>query len=76
MNIEYVDTRQAADILQLSSHRQVYAITDKAGLQSVRVGRFFLYRRVDIEALAQERGGKRLPGRPATKKATPEVATP
>jgi hypothetical protein len=64
MDTEFVDSREAAGILQVSAPRVATVIIQKAGISHKRVGRWFLFRRIDIEKLAQERGGKVGPGRP------------
>jgi len=64
MDTEYVDSAEAAAILQVSAGRVAHSIAIKAGLSYRRVGRAYLFRRQDVERLAMARGGRRGPGRP------------
>jgi hypothetical protein len=64
MDTEFVDSREAAEILQVSAPRVATLIIQKAGVPHKRVGRWFLFHRRDIEKLAKDRGGKVGPGRP------------
>lgn len=64
MDTELIDTREAAEILQVSAPRVAVLIIQKAGIPHKRVGRWFLYRGDDIRQLAADRGGKVGPGRP------------
>lgn len=72
MDTEFIDTREAADILQVADKRVALNIIKREGLAVRRVGQVYLIRRVDVLALAERRGGKVSPGRPKT---TP-IATP
>lgn len=64
METNYIDTREAAKILQVSDKRVALNIIKREGIEYRRVGLIYLIPRQKVQELAERRGGKVGPGRP------------
>lgn len=67
MDTEYIDTGEAAQILQMPFKQSARVVLKREKVPFKRVGLVYLFRRSDVQALAEKRGGKVRPGRPRKK---------